>query len=186
LAPKSGEQLDQSAEPRGGEHGDDGFGQVGEEAGDAVARDDAGLRERGREPLHLAAQLGVAQRALPAALVPEDDRFAVVALPQQVLGEVEPGAAEPAGAERRIGRGHPVAALEHRVPRRRTRPLIGQDAAEAPDRGPELLRMRHRPRVERSVAGGERRVLPDEAGEVGARDALGRGRPERAIHSGRI
>ena len=67
-------------------------------------------RERGRYPDDLLAQLGVTESPLAALLVPEDEGRMIVGVAEQVLGEVEPGAGEPAGAELRIGRRHPVRA----------------------------------------------------------------------------
>ena len=92
--PKSGEHDDQIAPMLVvGEHRDDRLGHVRHEAGDAVARPDAHARAgAGDTRATSSRKLAIGQPSLRPALVPEHDRFAIVAIAQQVLGEVEPRA----------------------------------------------------------------------------------------------
>jgi hypothetical protein len=132
--------------------------------------------QRTGQPRHLPVKLGVRKRPLPARLVPEDDRLAVVAAAaKQVLGEVQPRADEPLRA------GHAVVVGHDRVPR-----PSGDDAAERPYRRPELLGPVDRPSIQRAEIGqpGPPQLLdgPHEGGQVRRRDPLRRRFPERRGH----
>ena len=67
----------------------------------------------------LVEQLAIGQPPLRAALVPEDDRLAIVAIAKEILGEVEPRADEPLRSELGIGRRDAIAADEHTLARDR-------------------------------------------------------------------
>ena len=135
----------------------------------------------------LRAQLGVGQRPLAAPLVPEDQRRTIVVVAEQVLGEVEPGAGEPARAELRDPAAPSGRARRPRRPRAPARPLLGDHAAEPPDLGPECLGLLDRPAVQRGEVLTPLRCRPglvvrmccDERGEIRALNALGVRRPER-------
>ena len=128
------------AEAGGCQHRDHRLGPVRQKTDDTIALDHASGSETGGTARHAVVQLGVAQRLAVAAFVAEHQRSLVVAMPQQVLREVEPGAVEPPGARhaRRVGH-HPVPAA--RV----------LHAAERPDRRPEAFRVLDAPLVERGV-----------------------------------
>ena len=123
-----------------GEREHPGLGHVRDKGRGAIARAQAQLRERLRGARHVAGEVGVAHAALEAALVPEHERVALVAAPEQVLGEIQARVRKPLGAW------HLVAVHQHRAA------LFRSDhAAPVPDLRPELLGMVHRPLVELGV-----------------------------------
>src|SRR5439155_3428181 len=90
---------------------------------------------------YAAIELGERDAAPETPLVPQHEGVAAIAAAHQVLGEIEPRLGEPVRPR------HLVAVREHaRAPAR------GDDAAEVPDVGPELLRVVDRPAVELGVA----------------------------------
>ena len=116
------------AEAGGRQHGDGGLRQVGQEARDPVALADSRGAQASRDARHFAPQLPMGDLPARAALVDEHDGGVIVVVPQQVLGEVEPGVREEARA------GHELRILEHRArrPSRRGR----RRSARAPSRIP--------------------------------------------------
>ncbi len=124
------------ADARGREHRDDGFGSIRDESRDAVAAADAERAQACRDTGDLPREIAPAELAALAALVRGHDRGARAMRLQQVRGEAQRRAFEPARA------GHLVAVLEHRrVVRART------DAAKSPDGFPKLRRLRDAPLV---------------------------------------
>ena len=94
------------ADPRAREHRDDDLGDHRQVDPDDVALADAQVLERVREPLHVAVQLGVGDRALLALLAGpvERDAVAVAGLDvpvQAVVGHVQLAVGEPL-VERRV------------------------------------------------------------------------------------
>ena len=130
------------------EHGDHGLGEIGHESRNPVSGRDSFGRQGRRHRAHLLVQLAITDLPLAALLVPEHQGRSIVVIAQQVFGEVEPGAGEPPGPQLRIRRRHPVEPNDHRVPRIAPGPLLGDDAAEAPDLGPECVGPLDRPAVE--------------------------------------
>jgi len=178
------------AEARGREHRDHRLGDVRQEPRHPISRPNARRPERGRDPSRRLVERTVAQLAPRPGLIPCHERRVRVALPQQVFGEVEARAREPAGPADRIGRGHAVQPHSHFVPRLAARvarsfPLRGNHAAEAPHGGPELLRGRDRPAVQRAIVGDVRSILPARCGDKGSQvcagHPVGRRRPERQV-----
>ena len=144
--------------------------------GDPVAGPDAVPPERGREARDLPVQLAIAELAPDAVLAQRHDRRTVVAKTQQVLGEVEPRADEPARPR------HAVAVDQH---------LLGRPArhhaGELPERRPELFRPIDRPGAQRwpldelgTMPGGD---LAREAREICPLDPLRCRPPERLRHA---
>ena len=129
------------ADRRGREHRHDGLGRMRHDRGDPVAGPDAVPPERGREARDLPVQLAIAELAPDAVLAQRHDRRTVVAKTQQVLGEVEPRADEPARPR------HAVAVDQH---------LLGRPArhhaGELPERRPKLFRPIDRPGAQRCAA----------------------------------
>ena len=99
-------------------------GQVRQEAGDAIAGDDAELAQSRRDARDLRAQFAIGQAAPRAALVDEHERRMVVAAREQVLGEVEPRVLEPERAR------HALAVLQDR-PRRPAAKITPANPASA-------------------------------------------------------
>jgi hypothetical protein len=132
------------ADPRAREHRDDDLGDHRQIDPDYVSLADAQLLERIREPLHVAVQVGIGDRALLAVLARPVKRDAVAAagldVPvQAVVGHVEPAVGEPL-VERR------VRVVEHG--RERLVPLQGSRLL-----GPEGVRVALGPCVDRGVVG---------------------------------
>src|SRR5207248_8343718 len=119
------------AEGGGGEEGDQGLGKVGEVGGDPVAPPDPEAEEAGPGPGDLLGELGGGEVDRRAGLGPGQHgrapQLGPGRSPQDVLGVVQGGALEPAGA------GH-VPAGEDPVEAGR-----GPDVEEVPDRQPEGL-----------------------------------------------
>ena len=163
------------AEAGRGEHGDDGFRQVRQEAGDPVARADAELAQPGRDPRDFGVQFAVGQGAPGSAFVAEHECDVVVAAGEQVLREIEARVREPLRSR------HPVALLQHRRAAGRT-----DDRGELDERGPERFPLVHRPAPERRIVARWRAVALacqfGEARQVGRGDLLQRGRPDRFGH----
>ena len=168
------------AEARGSEHRDHRLGDVRQEPRHPISRPNARRPERGRDTGGLVVECAVAQLAPCPGLVPCHERRVRVTLPQQVLGEVESRAGEPAWPPDRIGRGHAVQSHAHVVCW-----LRGDHSAEAPHGGPEPLRGRDRPAVQRAIVGDVRSILTadgrNEGGQVGAGHPVRRRRPEREL-----
>ena len=116
---------------------------------------DAHAAQRRRDARDLAVQLGDRSAALRAALVPEDDRFAIVAIPKEILGEIEARADEPVRSELGIRRRDAVASNEYTLTRD-LRICVGDDTAEPPDLGPEQFQVADRPLVQRREVCDER------------------------------
>src|SRR5439155_8210529 len=119
----------------------------GEKAGNPIARANAERGECRRHRRDLQPELPVAQAPLPPALVPEDHGVPLAVVPEEVLGEVEPGSRKPARAELRVWRRHALEADADVVPGLPSRPLVGHHPAEAPDLGPEGIRAVDRPPI---------------------------------------
>ena len=136
------------ADRRRGKHRHDGFGNVRQVARDPIAFVDAALAQKGGEAGDVARKLGVRQCSPPALLRPEDQRRAIIAMAQQVLGEVEPRARKPAWTLLRIGRRNTRAADQHVVPRLGSIPRVSDHVDEAPELGPEQLGFGDRPFVQ--------------------------------------
>ena len=101
-------------------------GMFGNERRHAVARAQAERLQRLRGARDVARQVGIADAALEAGLVPEHERVAAVAAAQQVLGEVEARLGEPVRARHLVAvdqHGRALARGDHaaEVPARRTR-----------------------------------------------------------------
>ena len=129
-----------------------GLGHVRHEGGDAVARGQALGAHRLRHARHLGVQLGVAEAAAKAGLVPEHQGVGRVAPAQHVLGEIEPRLGKPFGA------GHAIAVDEHALALVR-----GDDAAEIPHRVPELFGAVHAPIIEFRIGVESELPAPDRA-----------------------
>src|SRR4029450_12202190 len=113
-----------------------------------------------------------------------DERFAIVPIPKQVLGEVQPRAEKPSWTELGV-RGRPAIAADE-DPLAGVRILLVSDhAVESPDLAPEQFEISDRPLVERRVvpdSGGarpERLHTRDEPRQVGVRNLLSRRLPQR-------
>ena len=167
------------ADTRRGEHRDHRLGNVRHESGDSIAHRDAEAAKRGGDARHLVVQLPIRQPPLRAVLIPEHQRFALVAIAKQVFGEVESRPDEPFWSEHGIRRCDAVAANEDGPA-----VVVGGDAAKLPDFAPELLEVANRPIVQgfeicdgrRLRAGGAN--LRDESRQVRARDLLSGRRPQ--------
>ena len=157
---------------RDGEHGDDGLGDVRQRRGDAVARLDAEVTQRGGEDPDLAGEVVPVQRGDRGGLrvIVEGDLARRLA-GHDVLGVVEQRAGEPLRAR------HPRAAQD------RSRLLDGDDVVVVPDGLPERPGLGHRPLPELGVAGELQAaglLQPRQVrGDVRARDALLRRHPEQ-------
>jgi hypothetical protein len=158
------------ADRRGGEHRDDGLGDVRQDGRDAIARAHAGGREKGAKRRNVGAQLGPTHAPARAIFNPRNDCVPLAFAREQVLGEVEPRLRE-------------KARFDHRAagPERR-RAAFADDAAEVPDRFPERRRFSDRPRMESGeLLEGESALArqPIHVGfQIRSRDALGRRAPE--------
>src|SRR5205814_8570678 len=129
---------------------------------------------------HIARQLGIRQSALPPVLVPEHQRRTIVSKPEQVFGEIQARADEPARTELGVRRCHAIASHEDVLPGSATRPFVGDDTAEPPDRRPEVLRPLDGPSIQRREVPTPGRRVSEEPRDVRAGDPL-RGRsPERS------
>ena len=158
------------ADAGAGEEGDQGRGAVGQVADDPVT----GLHPRRAQPSgeggDLGAQLGPRRRGRGAVLIDRGDRHGVRparlrAGAQRVLGVVEPGPGEPAGA------GHAGVRQDG------VRCAVGGDVEEVPDGRPELLQVLDRPGPQVGI-GAERAPGPGahlggEPGDRRIRDAVG-------------
>src|SRR6185295_19569696 len=102
-------------ERSGGEGGDHSFRHVRQISRDPIAGDDSRGGKRGLIAGDLRGEIGEAQLALAALLVPGDQGGVVVAKTEKVLGVIELRAAEPARAG--LSRWHhTLAPFENRVP----------------------------------------------------------------------
>ena len=154
---------------------DDRFRQVRQIPGDAIS----GLyafpaqpsRERGDGPV----QLGVGQGSQRPVLFLEDQGRRRTAVRQQVLGEVQRGIREEHRAR------HAVQVLDDARAHRPAHP------AEFPHQPPEILRTRDGEGVEGGVVGDRDltagRDCAHERRQPGGRDTVGRGCPQRAVHT---
>ena len=118
------------------QHGDDRLGHVGHEPGDAISGLDSGMPQGGGHRRYLIPELVPADASGDAAFSLKDDRFVGTCTAQKVGGEVE----SRVGKEDRIE--HVAAVDEHPLA-----PLCRDHLAEVPHRLPEILLVRHRPRV---------------------------------------
>ena len=149
---------------------------VGQVARDAVTCRDAGAAQKTGHAGNLVEQFGVGQSCRHfAAFADGHQRRSVVAVAQQVLGEIEAGALEPRGARH-------LWIFQHRGIG-----LAVPDAGEAPDGFPEVGNMGDRPIVQCVVT---RKIQPvlavhgvRETRQVGPRDTLRGGRPQQPAHS---
>ena len=151
-----------------------GFRHIGGEGGDAVPGDQAFGAHRLGGARHLGMQLGVADAAAEAGLVPEHEGVGRVAPAQHVFGEIQPRIWIPPGAR------HARAVDEHACAFFR-----GDHAAGIPHRIPELLRVVHAPGVEFRIGIEAELPAPDrlsrERGDVGLLDQRLAGRPHRSF-----
>src|SRR5437764_2543581 len=103
-------------------------------------------------------------------------------MPKQVLAKIETRPVEPSWTFVGLGRRHAITTKQHRAPRCARRIELGDDATEAPYRGPEFLRLRYRPIVETGVVANRCATtsseVGNEAGKVRPLDRVRRGRPE--------
>src|SRR3954468_2031468 len=99
------------------------------------------VQQRPGHAADLPTQLAITQLALATPLVPEYDRRAVVAVAQQVFGEVQPGTGKPVRTEQGIGRRHAVQTHDDLIPRLSAGTFLRNDSAKPPDLGPERLGM---------------------------------------------
>ncbi len=111
------------------EHGHDRFGEVRQKSRDPVAHTNTVCTERSRRSGDLSVELAEGEAALRTVLVPEDDSGTAIVVPQQVLGEVEARAGEPAWPSHGIGRPHAVQTDDHIIPRAVSRALVRDDVA---------------------------------------------------------
>lgn len=163
------------AEAGGGEHADHGLPGVRHQRGDPVA----GAYAQGGEALlqarHVTGQFGVAEHLAATVFAHRDQRRGIIAAAQQVFGEIQRGAGEPAR------RGHLRAFLEDR-----TRRLLEAHLEEVDDGLPERLAPLHAPGMQRRVVDQAEGVpLVDEASEglhATGGDAFGGRAPERCGH----
>ena len=130
------------ADPRAREHRDDDLGNHRQVDADHVSLANPEVLERVREPLHVAVQLGVGDRALLALLAGPVERDAVAApgldvTVQAVVGDVQLAVGEPL-VERRVG------VVEHG--RERLVPVQGARLL-----GPERVRVELSPCVQRRI-----------------------------------
>ena len=174
------------AEARGREHRDHRLGDVRHEPRHAISRPEACRAQRRRDPSRRGVERAVTQLAPRAGLIPCHERRVCVAPPQQVFGEVQARAREPAWPLHWVGRGHAVQPHSNLVPRLGSSvPLCRNHAAEAPHGRPEPLRRCDRPAVQRGIVGDVRPILPthccDEGGQVCAGHPVGRRRPEGGV-----
>ena len=168
---------DRRPEARRGEHVHDRLRHVGDVAGHAVARGESQRLQRLREPRGRVVELRPAQVAADAVLGPEEERGRVVAPPEQVLREVQPGVGIPARPRQAVEvDDHALAAL-------------ADDPAEVPHRVPERLRLAHgpapqRPRVVRARPAALVRVAGEARHVRRRREVRGR-RPQRPFRARR-
>ncbi len=157
------------------QHGNDRLGQVGQVGGHPVALFHAHLAQCRGHAGHFGVELGVADLAVHAVLVGEHQRGALVAVLEQVLGEIKPRLGEPTRARH----GRPV--LDGVVAAG-----LGDHVAELPHRLPEVLGVVHGPAIQRVpvVHVGIELLVDqlDEAGQVGPRTTLGRRPPQGFGH----
>jgi hypothetical protein len=146
---------------------------------DPVAPPHTEASKRGSEGRHVLLQLCMGDAARGALLATKQQGGTVVAAAQQVLGEVETRLGEPFRAGHAPGAGAEGGAG-----------AVPQDVGKAPDRRPERLGPLHRPGVQRGVVSHANAVVGldglGEGGELGGRDAVGRGRPQRLRHERRL
>ncbi len=109
------------------------------------------LTKRSRDPGNLLVKRCPRDDALSSALVPRDDRVAAVTVPQEILGEVEPCAEEPARSKVVIRRGHAIEPAHDLLPRLALVVLFSDNAREPPHIRPELFRVQNRPVVQVAV-----------------------------------
>src|SRR5581483_7994320 len=130
-------------EGSGGQEGDQRLGDVGEVGGDPVAPPDPEADEAGPGPAHLLDELGGAEVDRRAGLGPSQHgrtpQLGPGRAPQDVLGVVQGGAVEPAGAGHGPAGEDPVEAGR------------GPDVEEVPDRQPEGFEVVDRPLPEITV-----------------------------------
>ncbi len=128
-------------EARRGKHGDERFGEVGKEAGDPIVLLNSQRRQPGGNPGDLRVQLAEGQLATLVFLVAKQNSGPIVAIAQQVLGEVQARAGEEARS------GHLAGVLQVR-----SGAPIDADVGEACQLLPEVRRMLQRPAVQVRVA----------------------------------
>src|SRR5207253_3819947 len=127
-----------------------GLGNVRNEGCHPVSRAQAKRLQRLRGARDIAREIRIAYAPLVAGLVPEDERLAAVAAPQEVLREIEPRLGEPVRARHLVAVHEDRGALARRL-----------YAAEIPDVGPELFGVLHRPAIELGIAVGLELALAD-------------------------
>ena len=157
------------AQARRRQHCRDGFRHVRHEASDAISPADAGGRERARKRSGLATQRLVADGPPAAVLAPRHQRLPLARMLQQVLGEVQFRAREPARSR------HAVEAVDGAV-----RLPAGLEADESPQNGPERAGALHGPAVQAGVVG--RAGLVHEPPHAGRGGPFRRGPPDRGLH----
>ena len=166
------------ANARRGEHGNDGLRHVRHVGRYTVARGNAHLTQGGGKVSNLAIQLTPCVAQLDLVFAPEHQRFAAIATTQQVLCVVQTGLGVPAGAR------HAVAIFEHRLAG------FANHLTEGPDCAPELLRLDDRPCMKRFVVAQIQSIarvcVLAERRHLAARNAFGRGRPQRLIKVARF
>ena len=159
------------AEGCGGQHGDDGLGQVGKVARDPVplphTRVSQGLGQDG----DLVVKLGPGKPPFHPVFPPKDDGVAVVPAAEKILGEVQLRVWKPPGARHLMG-----------VHQDALAPGLGQQIEFLAHAEPELFHFVYGKSVEITRIGEIRPPAPvhggDESGHVGVRDAGRTGTPE--------
>ncbi|MNN19907.1 hypothetical protein D3C81_1331650 [compost metagenome] len=175
-----GAEVRRAARPGGaqagrGEHPDHCLPGVRHERGDAVAETDAGRAQTLLQAGDMRCQLGIAEHLAAAILADGDQRGMPVAAMQQVFGEAQGGAGEPARVR------HRRAFFQHR-----TRRGAEIDAEVIDDRLPEFDAAGDAPGVQIGVVAQLQFValvhMTAEGIHPRGGDTFGAGSPERLVH----
>ena len=165
------------AQAGGRQHRNDGLGDVGHVANDAIPRLDAHFAQERGQPRHPVVQFGIGEGAPLTRFVAEKNGDLIIAIAEQVLGKVEFRAHEPTRAREF------VQVVDDLVVRAR-----GANPRVVPHRRPKLWDILHRPGVEFPVVSDVETVLfvevGDEVGDVRVAATFFRGNPKRLFHGG--